>query len=79
MVRRYAAAEEGKRNLRRAAKPIREELGSLVEKLAREPAKFTRAAVLMNEVEADKGGSVGEAEERVARRMREVGRAVLPS
>lgn len=33
----------------------------------------------MNEVEADKGGSLGEAEERVVRRMREAGREVLPS
>ena len=51
----------------------------LVEKLAREPALFASMAALVNEVEAEKGGTLDEAEERVVRRMREAGREVLSS
>lgn len=60
-------------------KPSREEVEKLVTKLAQSPALFTRMAELVGEVEAEKGGTLEEAEERVVKRMREAGREVLAS
>ena len=58
-------------------KPSREEVEKLVEKLARSPALFARMAELVSEVDAETGGTLDEAEERVVKRMREAGREVL--
>ncbi|MEN9840318.1 MAG: hypothetical protein RL376_118 [Verrucomicrobiota bacterium] len=60
-------------------KPSREEVEKLVEKLAKEPALFARMAALVNEVEAEKGGTLEEAEERMVKCVREAGREALNS
>jgi hypothetical protein len=58
-------------------KPSREEVEKLVAKLAESPALFARISSLVGEVEAEKGGTLDEAEERVVKSMREAGREVL--
>jgi hypothetical protein len=58
-------------------KPNRQEVEKLVVKLAESPALFSRIAALVEEVDAEKGGSLDEAEERVIKRVREAGREVL--
>lgn len=61
------------------SKPSREEVEKLVAQLAQSPALFARIAELAGEVEAEKGGTLDEAEDRVVKRMREAGREVLES
>lgn len=58
-------------------KPSLQEVEKLVEKLAESPALFARIAALVGEVDAEKGGTLDEAEERVVRSIREAGREVL--
>lgn len=59
------------------AKPSPQEVKKLVEKQAEYPALFARIAALVVEVDAEKGGTLDEAEERVVKSIREAGREVL--
>ena len=58
-------------------KPRREEVEKLVAKLEESPELFARIAALVGEVDAEKGGTLDEAEERVVKSIREAGREVL--
>lgn len=58
-------------------KPSRDEVEKLVAKLAESPALFARISSLVGEVDAEKGGTLDEAEERVVKSIREAGREVL--
>jgi hypothetical protein len=60
-------------------KPSQGEVEKLVARLAESPALFARIAVLVGEVDAEKGGTLDEAEERILKGVREAGLEVLKS